>query len=97
MKMSTTRLKAWFLSVPLVLQVLAVGICSADEIIIPYSVKTEAFQKRMKKIGFDLYGKERSIGFVKDEGGKMTVYTYRTASPKLLDEIQRQASFTARN
>ena len=94
--MPTKSLKVWLPLATLVIQTLLVGTSFADEIIIPYGIKKDAFEKRMKKVGFDLSGKDRSIGFVKDEGGKATVYTYKTASPKLLAEIQRQSAFTAR-
>lgn len=64
----------------------------ADEIIIPFALDQKQFSKELKKEGLDFTDGKHSLGFVKNEGMKSTVYSYKNLKNEQLDKI-KQAAF----
>ena len=72
------------------------SICFADGVIIPGSIKVEAFKKEMKSHGMDLYGTDNSDGEVENKGTQMKVITYKSVTPEQLELIKDIATKTVR-
>ena len=64
----------------------------ADEIQVPFPVYMEKFRAECLKSGLDLQGNDDSKGFVKDEGGKFSVFTYKPCTAEQR-EIVKQATW----
>ncbi len=60
----------------------------ADEIQVPFGVYMDEFKSECKLKGLDLEGNKNSQGFVKDEAGKFSVFTYKTATPEQMDIVK---------
>lgn len=71
-------------------------ICFADGVIIPASIKVEAFKEEMKKHGMDLYGRDDSDGEVQNSGNSMKVITYKSVTIEQMDLIKDVAVKTRR-
>lgn len=62
-----------------------IGTSYSDEVIIPFAVYVDDFKTDMKNCGIDLYDDRHSDGFIKNEGTKITIFTYRSLT---IDELQ---------
>jgi hypothetical protein len=69
----------------------SVPLCLADEVRIPFALKEKQFLEELKSRGFDASGSDTSQGFVKNEGGRMKVFSYHTMTPQQLDAIKDSA------
>ena len=79
---------------------IAVGsttISYADGVIIPASVRVEAFKKQMKENGIDLYGTDDSDGTIENLGTQMKVITYKPVTSQQLELIRIYAIKNARS
>lgn len=68
----------------------------ADAVVIPVSIRVDAFKSEMKKCGMDLSGQDSSDGEILNMGTSMKVITYKSVTPKQLDLIRDVAFKTAR-
>lgn len=62
--------------------------CFADEIQIPFAIYEDDFKQAAISEGIDLSGSRESIGFVQSRGAEFSVFTYKQASPELLEKIK---------
>lgn len=60
----------------------------ADEVNIPFAINKTKFLEETKSLGLDLYDNETSDGFIKNEGQKFIVYTYKTITVEQLNIIK---------
>lgn len=69
----------------------------ADGVVIPVSIKVEAFKKMMKEKGMNLYGGDEADGFVEDSGNKIKVITYKPVTMEQMDLMKESAFKAVRN
>lgn len=72
------------------------SIVHADGVVIPMSIKVEAFKEEMKKSGMDLYGRDDSDGEVENKGTSIKVITYKPVSIEQMDLMTKAAVKTVR-
>ena len=85
--------RVWIRGAALATFALSMSILSfADEIKIPFGVYIDAFKTECKSKGLDLYGTQKSNGFVTDEASNFSVFTYHTATPEQM-EIVKEATW----
>ena len=72
------------------------SISYADGVIVPASIKVEAFKKQMKSKGMDLYGKDDSDGEIQNMGTQMKIITYKPVTINQLNLIGDVAKENAR-
>lgn len=73
------------------------SIALADGVVIPVSIKVQAFKKEIKSRGMNLDGGDNADGFVEDAGNRIKVITYKPVSDKQMDLIKEAAFKTVRN
>jgi len=75
---------------------LVFGIAFADELSLPFSCYPRLLQKKFYEynLNLDLDGNDRtesSWGFLKNEGNKYTIYTYKSVTKEELESVLRIA------
>lgn len=68
----------------------------ADGVVIPVSIKVEAFKKEMKSKGMNLYGGDDADGEIQNYGTSMKVITYKSVTMNQLELIKNAAFKTVR-
>lgn len=71
--------------------IFASSFCFADEIHIPFAISRGTMIENAKKSGIDLSDGKDSDGFIKNEGMKAIIYTYRPFSVDELNIIKNIA------
>ena len=74
----------------------ATSISYADGVVIPVSIKVEAFIKEMKKSGMDLSGGDNSDGKIENNGTNIKIITYKPVSIEQMELMKDAASKTVR-
>lgn len=72
------------------------AISFADGIVIPVSIKVEAFKREMKEKGMNLYGFDNSDGEVQNSGNRMKVITYKPVTTEQMELIKQVAFHNVR-
>lgn len=67
------------------------SIAHADGVVIPVSIKVNAFIADMKEHGMDLSGSDYSDGKIEDSGTTIKVITYRPVTIEQMDLIKDAA------
>lgn len=68
----------------------------ADGVVIPFSIKTDAFKKEIKSRGLDLYGTDKSDGEIQNNGTSMKIITYKPVTSEQMDLMKDVANKTVR-
>lgn len=68
----------------------------ADGVIIPGSIKVEAFKKEMKEHGMNLYGGDEADGEIENDGTRIKVITYKPVTPEQMEIMKDAASKSVR-
>lgn len=68
------------------------SISYADGVVIPGSIKVEAFIKDMKEHGMDLSGSDSSDGYVDSLGNSIKVITYKPVALEQM-ELMKEVAF----
>lgn len=73
------------------------SISYADGVVIPMSIKVEAFKKDIKSHGLNLDGGDEADGEIHNNGNSMKVITFKPVTPAQLELIKDAASRNVRN
>lgn len=77
--------------VGLVMLIGSTSIAHADGVVIPVSIKINAFIEDMKQQGMDLSGCDECDGKIEDSGTKIKVITYRPVTIEQMDLMKDAA------